>query len=119
MIYSFQNLRETPTALKDMKGDIKMTSYEIYRDDPTELAISAIIEGFKIPFNSLVNVMDIYHLIEANGLEHEYELFNGCLYMDGQNIGRVGPIEYHPWAFEPESYAERMIWIEQSKYMPD
>lgn len=65
--------------------------------------ISAIIVNMGIPYNSDVSTKEIHDCIEAHCKEtgeipcaRDWTLGNGCLYMDGEFVKRVGSKEARP-----------------------
>ena len=85
--------------------------------------IERIIEKMEIPFNSPVNVMDVYNGImdycrknQTPPTRHIWTIDNGVLLVDGIKLLRVAPLEHRPFNAEAD-YWEGRILERQENYM--
>lgn len=88
--------------------------------------ITNIIEEMRIPWDSEVNVIDVYNGINAYCKQnhtrpraHKWAINgNNILTVDGEKYLRVGPLVYAAYLTEPSEY-EEAIMARQEQYMPD
>lgn len=88
--------------------------------------ITNIIREMRIPWDSDVNVVDVYNGIMDYCRQHQTPPRahawavndNNVLTVDGQKYLRVGPLVYAPYFIEPSEY-EEAIMARQERYMPD